>query len=134
MVKGVRRMANKENEGNSRSGIANFKTRRHPRFSINLPIRYWRSDNPDGHFSHAVDVSEGGFKAYLPESIEKGQILRLNLFYAASSDKLTKIEPLVQVVWGDNRAGKDGFYRTGVKILDISSTDLDSLRSFLITL
>jgi hypothetical protein len=127
-------MANEENESDSRSGIANFKTRRHPRFSINLPIKYWRSDNPDSHFSHAVDVSEGGLKVYLPESIERGQILRLNLFYASSSDKLTKIEPLVQVVWGDHRAGKDGFYRTGVKILDISSVDLDSLRSFLNTL
>ncbi len=127
-------MANEENESDSRSGIANFKTRRHPRFSINLPIKYWRSDNSDSHFSHAADLSEGGFKVYLPESIEKGRILRLNLFYASSPDKLTKIEPLVQVVWGDPRAGKDGYYRTGVKILDISSGDLDKLRSFLNTL
>ena len=127
-------MANEENESNSPSGIANFKTRRHPRFSINLPIKYWRSDSADSHFSHALDVSEGGLKVYLPEPIEKAQILRLNLFYASSSDKLTTIEPLVQVVWRDNRAGKDGYYRTGVKILDISSVDLDRLRTFLNTL
>jgi len=127
-------MANEENESNSRSGIANFKTRRHPRFSINLPIKYWRSDKADSHFSHAADISEGGLKVYLPEPIEKGQILRLNLFYAFSSVQLTRIEPLVQVVWGDHRAGKDGYYRTGVKILDISSADLDNLRSFLNTL
>jgi hypothetical protein len=127
-------MANEENETNSRSGVANFKTRRHPRFSINLPITYWRSPDRDSHFSHAVDVSEGGLKVYLPEPIENGQILKLNLFYAASFDKLTIIEAVVQVVWGDNRVGKDGYYRTGVKILDISSADLDSLRSFLNTL
>jgi hypothetical protein len=127
-------MAKEENESNSRSGVANFKTRRHPRFSINLPIKYWRSNNPDSHFSHVVDVSEGGLKVSLPEPIENGQILKLNLFYAASFDKLTIIEAVVQVVWGDNRAGKDGYYRTGVKILDISSVDLDKLRSFLNTL
>jgi len=127
-------MANGENESNSRSGIANFKTRKHSRFSINLPIKYWRSDKANSHFSHAVDISEGGLKVYLPELIEKGRILRLNLFYASSPDKLTRIEPLVQVVWGDPRAGKDGYYRTGVKILDISSADLDMLRSFLVTL
>jgi hypothetical protein len=127
-------MPNGENESNSRSGIANFKTRRHPRFSINLPIKYWRSDKADSHFSHAVDISEGGLKVYLSEPIEKGRILRLNLFYAASPDKLTRIEPLVQVVWGDPRARKDRYYRTGVKILDISSADLDGLRSFLNTL
>ena len=127
-------MAKEENESNSRSGVANFKTRRHPRFSINLPIKYWRSNNSDSHFSHVVDVSEGGFKVYLPEAIENGQILNLNLFYAASFDKLTRIEAVVRVVWGNNRVGKDGYYRAGVKILDISSVDLDSLRNFLNTL
>ncbi len=127
-------MANEEDESSSRSGFANFKTRRHPRFPINLPIKYWRSENPESHFSHTVEVSEGGFRVYLPEPIESGQILRLNLFYSSSPEELTKIEPLVQVVWGDNRAGKDGYYRTGVKILDISSGDLDKLRSFLNTL
>ena len=126
-------MTREETEGEPRSGIANFKTRRHPRFLINLPIKYWRRDLSDSHISRTVDVSEGGLMVSLPEPIEIGRDLRLNLFYAHSPSELSTIEALVQVVWRDVQVNKDGYYKTGVKFVNISAGDLDRWKHFLNT-
>lgn len=124
-------MANEGTEGKPNFEVANFKTRRHPRFSLNLPINYWRSYNSDGRFSHTIDVSEGGLMVYLPERMEIGRLLRLKLFYSPSFYKLTTVEALAQVLWRNTQVDKDGYFRTGVKFVDISPVDLDRLKSFL---
>jgi hypothetical protein len=42
----------KEEEGqNPRFGTANFERRRHPRFSVDLPVEYWQINrNPKNHW------------------------------------------------------------------------------------
>jgi c-di-GMP-binding flagellar brake protein YcgR len=113
-----------------RYGIVNFERRRHPRFNVDLPIEYSKSDSIVKQ-GRAVNASEGGLLIYLPEQMEIGQHLSLKSFFP-SGPELKTIETLVQVVWVDIHLGEDwGDYRTGVRFVDVSPDDLDTLKSFL---
>jgi c-di-GMP-binding flagellar brake protein YcgR len=114
-------------------GIVNIEKRKHPRFNIDLPIEYVRTDLLVKR-GRAINASEGGLLLYLPERMEIGQHIRLNVFFSSGST-LNKIEMLVQVVWLDITLGKDwGDYRTGVSFVDISPEDFDKLKNFIMSL
>ena len=123
-------MGRGEREIEPRFGTANFERRRHPRFAVDLPIEYWKINTLKSCPSRATNVCEGGLLVHLSEQLEIGQNLRLNLFVDAGPE-LSSIEALVQVVWKDLHLGKDGEYRTGVKFINISGQDLDTLKRFL---
>jgi c-di-GMP-binding flagellar brake protein YcgR len=112
-----------------------FERRRHPRFSVALPIEYWQIDKSKSRPGRTIDVSEGGLLLHISEPMEIGQVLGLTLFITSSPD-LDSIEALVQVevVWKDTLAGKEGDYRVGVKFVYISPEDMDKLKNFLNTL
>jgi hypothetical protein len=123
-------MKNEEKETKPRYGIVNFEKRKHPRFNVDLPIEY----SPSGLFfrhGNAANVSEGGLLLYLSGPMEIGQNLMVKLFLSEGS-KLNTIETLVQVVWKDILSGEGREdYRTGVKFIDMSLQDLDTLKIFL---
>jgi hypothetical protein len=120
-------------EGNGtklRYGTVNFEKRKHPRFNLDLPIDYSRTDLFVKH-GRAVNASEGGLLLYFPEQMEIGQQLVLKLFFPPGSE-MNPIRTLGQMVWIDTHLGEGwGDYRTGVKFVDISPADLDTLRNFL---
>jgi len=96
----------KEEKGTKpRYGIVNFEKRRHPRFNVDLPIEYARSDLGVSH-GEAINTSEGGLLVYFPERIEVGQYLSLKLFFS-SGFEFNTIETLVKVVWVDVHPGED---------------------------
>jgi len=114
----------------SRYGTVNFEKRKHPRFSVDLPVEYSRADLSADH-GRAMNASEGGLLLYLPERIGIGNHLRLKLFFSMGS-QLNAIETLVEVAWMDIHLGKDwGDYRTGVRFAEISTEDIGKLKSFL---
>jgi c-di-GMP-binding flagellar brake protein YcgR len=118
------------NETKLRYGTVNFEKRKHPRFSIDLPAEYSRTDLPTQH-GRATNASEGGLLLYLPEQVEIGQCLRLKLFFSVGS-QLSAIEAIVEVVWRDIHPGKNwGDCRAGVKFVEISTEDMDRLMNFL---
>lgn len=121
----------KEEKGTKpRYGTVNFEKRRHPRFNVDLPIEYKRSDLAVNH-GEALNASEGGLLVYLPEKMEIGQHLSLKLFFS-SGFEFNTIETLVRVVWMDFHLGEDREdYRAGVKFVDISPGDMEKLRIFL---
>jgi c-di-GMP-binding flagellar brake protein YcgR len=113
-----------------RYGTVNFEKRKHPRFNLDLPIEYSRTDLFVKH-GRAVNASEGGLLLYFPEQMEIGQHLEIKLFFTSGS-KMNTIEALVQVVWIDIHLGEGwGDYRTGVKFVDITPEDLNELTNFL---
>jgi hypothetical protein len=114
----------------SRYGTVNFEKRKHPRFSVDLPVEYSRTDLLADQ-GRAMNASEGGLLLYLPEQIGIGNHLRLKLFFTMGSE-LNAIETLVEVVWVDVHLGKDwGDHRTGVSFVEISAEDMGKLKSFL---
>jgi c-di-GMP-binding flagellar brake protein YcgR len=118
-------------ETKSHVGVANLERRRHPRFSIDLPIEYHLIPSSLSHTGRALNASEGGLLVYLSQQIEIGQHLKIKLFFASGSH-LNSIEVLTEVVWVDIHLGKDwGDYRCGVKFMEISPEDLDRLKIFL---
>jgi c-di-GMP-binding flagellar brake protein YcgR len=128
-------MGKEKRETEPRFGLASFERRRHPRFSIDLPIEYWQINKSKSRPGRMIDVGEGGLLLHLSEPLEIGQNLGLNLFIDIGPD-LDSIEALVQVevAWKDIYLGKDGDYRIGVKFVDISAEDMDKLKTFLNTL
>ncbi len=121
-----------EKEPKTRYGILNIEKRICPRFSINLPVEYFRIDKPVDSLGRVLDNGKGGLLIYFSERIEIGQRLSLKLFFSVES-KLDTIELLSEVAWVDMGIGKDdGDYRTGVNIVDISRDDLSKLKKLLI--
>jgi hypothetical protein len=119
-----------EKETKPRYGIVNFEKRRHPRFNVDLPIEYARSDLVVNH-GEAINASEGGLLVYFPERMAVGLHLSLKLFFS-SGFEFNTIETLVKVVWVDVHPGENcEDYRAGVTFVDISLGDLEKLIIFL---
>lgn len=115
-------------------GIVNFERRKFPRFTIDLPIEYHHEGSESPYSGRALNASEGGLLIYLPEKVDMGEVLKLKLFFTLGQD-LNMIEATAQVAWIDIHLGEDwGDYRSGLKFLDISSEDLQKLKTFLTSL
>jgi hypothetical protein len=113
-----------------RYGTVNFEKRKHPRFSVDLPVEYSQAD-VFVEQGRAINASEGGLLLYLPEQMGMGTHLRLKLFFTMGSE-LNAIETVVEVVWVDMALEKDrGDYRTGVRFAEISTEDVGKLKNFL---
>jgi len=118
-------------EAKPRYGIVNFERRKYPRFSIDLPIEYYRENVETRLSGRALNASEGGLLIYLPERAEIGENLKIKLFFPSGQD-LKLVEMLVQVMWIDIHLGEEGEdYRSGVRFMDISARDLVQLKNFL---
>ena len=113
-----------------RFGTVSFERRRHPRFSLNLPVEYWLTDDSKSHPGRAENISEGGILLYLPEEIEIGKRLRLKLFFD-SNPAIISIEAFVEVIWKEFPWGEKGEHRIGVKFINISEEDMANLRKYL---
>jgi len=123
-------MNTEEKQPKPRYGTVNFEKRRHPRFNVDLPIEYFRTDSLVQH-GRAVNVSEGGLLIYLPEPMEIGQRLRMKIFFPLGSE-LISIDAVTEVVWLDIHLGEDwGDYRTGIAFVDLSLENLNKLKDFL---
>ena len=124
-------MTKEEKEPKPRYGSVNFERRKYPRFSVDLPIEYYRIDSSSGHTGKALNISEGGLLIYFPEQMDVSQYLRLKLFFPSGSEMNT-IETLVEVVWIDIDLGEVwGDYRCGVNFIDVSPEDMTKLKNFL---
>ncbi len=115
-------------------GILNVEKRKYPRFSVDLPVEYFRTESSIATAGRIVDISAGGLLIYFPEQMEIGQRLSLKPFLSMGS-KLITIEILSEVAWLEMRVEHDcGGYWTGVKFVDISPDDMAKLKTFLISL
>jgi len=114
-----------------RSGFINFEMRRHPRYSVDLPVECSRINSPLCYTGRAINASEGGLMVYLFQKVEIGQHLKLVLSVGSGSD-LDTIDMITQVVWvdiGSQWAMEE--YRVGVMIVDISTKDRLKLKDLL---
>ena len=123
-------MKTEEKEAKPRYGIAHLERRRYRRFSVRLPIEYYRVDSPINQTGQALDASEGGLQILFPEQMEIGQNLNLKLFFSSGSE-LNTIGTLAEVVWINTQLVEgEKHYRSGVRFINISPEDITKLRNF----
>jgi c-di-GMP-binding flagellar brake protein YcgR len=127
----VHRVDLPEKEAKTRYGTLNLERRKYPRFSVDLPVEYYRVDSTAGITGRALNIGEGGLLIYFPEKVEVGQRLRVRLFFSVGS-ALNTIEVLAEVAWVDIQIDEGwGDVRSGVKFVDISPDDMNKLEGFL---
>jgi len=118
-------------EDKPKIGIVNIERRKYPRFSIDLPIEYHMLQSPQIQSGRALNASEGGLLVYLSQKMEIGQNLAVKLFFHDCS-KMNVIEMIAEVMWIDIHLDTNwGDYRTGLRLIDISSEDLKRFKDFL---
>ena len=119
-----------ETNPKSKEGIFIVERRKHPRFSLELPLDY-AIESMDRHGGIAANASKGGLLVYLPEAIVVGTLLRIDILFAKGSE-LNTIGGTAKVVWSD-LAPKEiwGEYRYGLEFQSFHKGDLQKLRKLL---
>ena len=111
-------------------GIFVGERRRHPRFSLELPLDF-SIENKDHYGGVAANASRGGLVAYLPTAIVVGTSLNIEIIFARGFE-LNSIRARARVIWS-NLAPKVtwGEYRYGLEFEDFQEGDAQKLKTLL---
>ena len=128
-LKKVRRKTGQA-KARSQEGIFIVERRKHPRFSMELPLDY-RIEREDRFGGITTNASIGGVLVYLPEPIVVGTSLKIEILFAKGSE-LNSIKADAKVVWSD-LAPKEiwGEYRYGLEFESFQEGDLQKLKKLL---
>jgi c-di-GMP-binding flagellar brake protein YcgR len=112
-------------------GVLAIEKRKYPRFSVELPLDYARVEADATHGGIVANASEGGILVYLPERIETGALLRVDIFYVNGLE-LTTVSAVAKVVWSDLAARETwGEYRYGLEFKEIDPHSFSRLMNLL---
>ncbi len=112
-------------------GVLAVDRRKHPRFSVELPLDYCRVDGRETYGGIVANASEGGILVYLPERMEMGAVLKIEIFYVKGLE-LDTIKAVAKVVWSDLAVKASwGEYRYGLQFQYIDEKDLTRLMNLL---
>jgi c-di-GMP-binding flagellar brake protein YcgR len=122
---------NNPSTSQTKMGVLAIEKRRHPRFSVELPLDYARVDGKETYGGMVANASEGGLLVYLPERIEIGAFLKIEIFYVRGLE-LDTIKVLARVVWSDLAARESwGEHRYGLQFQNIDDKDFNQLMNLL---
>jgi c-di-GMP-binding flagellar brake protein YcgR len=122
---------NSRSTSQTKMGVLAIEKRRHPRFSVELPLDYARVDGKETYGGMVANASEGGLLVYLPERIEIGAFLKIEIFYVRGLE-LDTIKVLARVVWSDLAARESwGEHRYGLQFQNIDDKDFNQLMNLL---
>lgn len=115
----------------NKMGVLAIEKRKHPRFSVELPLDYSRVEGKATFGGMVANASEGGLLVYLPERVDVGTLLKIELFYVKELE-LDTIKAIVKVVWSDMAARESwGEHRYGLKFESIDERDFNRLMDLL---
>jgi len=115
----------------TRMGVLSIEKRKYPRFSVELPLNYTRAESKDILGGMVANASEGGLLVYLPERIELGGLLKIEIFYVRGLE-LDTIQAVGKVVWCDLGARESwGEHRYGLQFQYIEEKDFNRLTTLL---
>jgi c-di-GMP-binding flagellar brake protein YcgR len=122
---------NNQPASQGKMGVLAIEKRKHPRFSVELPLDYSRVKGKEVLGGMVANASEGGLLAYLPERIEIGTSLRIEIFYVRGLE-LNTIKAVGKVVWADLAARESwGEHRYGLQFENIDEKDFNRLTTLL---
>ena len=123
----------KERKAPPKKGVLAIDRRKHPRFTTELPLDYSRVNSKEDFGGIVANASKGGILVYLPEKLEIGDRLKVEIFFAKESE-LSSIKGVVKVAWADLAADESwGEHRYGLQFQTIDKKHLDKLRILLKT-
>ena len=123
--------ANPQPSTASKMGILAIERRKHPRFVVELPLDYTRTEATDIVGGIVANASEGGLLVYLPERLELGTILQIQIFYVKDLE-FNMLKAIAKVVWSDIAARESwGEYRYGLQFLSIGEQEFNKLMTLL---
>jgi len=112
-------------------GILAIERRKHPRFVVELPLDYTRTEATDIVGGIVANASEGGLLVYLPERLEMGTVLQIQIFYVKDLE-FNMLKAIAKVVWSDMAARESwGEYRYGLQFLSIDEQEFSKLMMLL---
>jgi len=124
-------MAKLKETSQSKMGILSIEKRKYPRFNVELPISYSRVDDKDLFGGMVANASEGGILVYLPERLELGAVLKVEIFYLRDLE-LGAIQAIAKAVWSDLTVKENfGEYRYGLEFQYIDEKDYNRLLALL---
>jgi len=120
-----------ERGAHGKMGVLAVERRRHPRFSIELPLDYRHADGKEIYGGIVANASEGGILVYLPERIQVGTSLKIEILYVRGLE-LDTIKAIAKVVWSDLAARESwGEHRYGLQFQSIDDKDFSRLMALL---
>lgn len=115
----------------TRMGVLSVEKRKYPRFSVELPLNYFRAEGKETLGGMVANASEGGLLVYLPERMEIGALLKIEIFYVRGLE-LDTIKAVAKVVWCDLAARESwGEHRYGLQFQYIDQKDFSRLTTLL---
>jgi c-di-GMP-binding flagellar brake protein YcgR len=112
-------------------GVLAIEKRKYPRFSVELPLDYSRVNGKETLGGMVANASEGGLLVYLPERIEIGASLQIEIFYVRGLE-LDTVKAVAKVVWCDLAARESwGEHRYGLQFQSIDEKDFNRLTGLL---
>jgi c-di-GMP-binding flagellar brake protein YcgR len=115
----------------NKMGVLAIEKRRHPRYSVELPLDYSQVNGKETFGGIVANASEGGLLVYLPEIMKIGDALKIEIFYASGLE-LKSIKAIAKVVWSDLAAKESwGEHRYGLQFLSIEEKDYERLKALL---
>ena len=122
---------NNQPTSQTRMGVLSIEKRKYPRFSVELPLNYSRAEGKETLGGMVANASEGGLLVYLPERMEIGAFLKIEIFYVRGLE-LDTIKAVAKVVWCDLAARESwGEHRYGLQFQYIDQKDLSRLTTLL---
>ena len=115
----------------TKMGVLAIEKRKHPRFSVELPLDYSRMNGKETLGGMVANASEGGLLVYLPERVEMGTLLKIEIFYVRGLE-LDNIKAVGKVVWCDLAARESwGEHRYGLQFESIDEKNFNRLENLL---
>jgi len=123
--------AHKKSDVQIKKGALAIEKRRHPRYSVELPLDYSRVDEKDTYGGIVANASEGGVLVYLPERLPMGALLNMEIIYV-NGLQLETIKAVAKVVWADLATMESlGEHRYGLQFQSIDEANFRRLTSLL---
>ena len=111
--------------------VQGVEKRKHTRISVELPVDYSRPNGKEVYGGIVANASEGGVLVYLPERLEIGAVLKVEILYAKGLE-LNTIKAIAKVVWGDLATRETwGEHQYGLQFQYIDEEDFNRLVSLL---
>jgi c-di-GMP-binding flagellar brake protein YcgR len=112
-------------------GVLAVERRKHPRYSVELPLSYSRVDDRELFGGIVMNASGGGILVYLPERMEIGAVLKIEIFYLKGFE-LDTIKAIAKTVWSDLATRvSPGEHRYGLEFQYIDEKDYNRLSALL---